>query len=71
MTKSQQLPCPNCGSMILFDAKLFVTGMSFSCSNPTCHTSVNISPTSLEQAKDVLDNYESQKQTILQKSHSN
>lgn len=71
MSYSQQLPCPNCGSIIIFDAKLFVAGMNFNCSNPDCHTSVSISPKSLNQAKEVLDNYESQKQSILQKSHVN
>ncbi|WP_438464191.1 hypothetical protein [Marinomonas sp. PE14-40] len=70
MPYQQQIPCPHCQSVILFDAKLFVSGMRFRCSNPDCNTSISISPTSLNQAKDVFENYESQKQTILQKSHS-
>ncbi|WP_131470981.1 hypothetical protein [Marinomonas sp. MED121] len=70
MPYQQQLPCPHCHSVILFDAKLFVSGMRFCCSNPDCHTSISISPSNLEKAKHLVEDFESKKQKILQHSHS-
>lgn len=71
MTHSQQIHCPHCQSAIYFDAKLLVSGMNFKCSNPDCLTSISISQQSLEPAKELIENYETKKQNILQLSHQN
>ena len=53
MTNTQQMPCPNCNSVIEFNVRMLLQGSSFSCSN--CNAKISLSSEGKEQAVESMN----------------
>jgi len=51
-----QIPCPDCGTPILFDTKLLIAGSQFQC--PNCPVSISLSSTSTSTVSNAMAEFE-------------
>lgn len=58
MKDYSEIQCPNCGGKILIDTKLLLQGVSFSCTNSACGSSVALSNSSYQVTDNAMKQFE-------------
>ena len=58
MSFQTNIPCPDCGSNILIDSTLLLSGEKFACTNEACSAVLSLDESSISQVKDAFEKYE-------------
>jgi hypothetical protein len=61
------IQCPVCGTKIPFEIKSLLSGISFTCPNPECNSSIGLAPESTPIVEQTMEKLESLKKSSKQK----
>lgn len=56
-------PCPDCGTPILFEPKMLLTGVKFTCTR--CSASIGLATESVPVVRESLDKFDKLKSRVL------
>lgn len=65
MSIQSTIQCPDCGSPIVIDSILLLSGHNFKCSNSQCGVSISLSQDDHQKVADAFQQYESLKQESI------
>lgn len=65
INSDQSIPCPDCGTKILFDTKQLLMGVQFAC--PTCFAKIGLAPESRPIVQETIEKLEDLKAKISNK----
>lgn len=67
INSDSSIPCPVCGTRIPFEIKSLLLGISFTCPNAECNSSIGLAPESKPIVEQTMEKLESLKKSSKHK----